>query len=400
MLGPTGIAPIHMAARLDDVAALDELISSGADVNLRDYQDATPLIFAVSSDNPKCIQRLLQAKCNLHLQDEQGWTALHYAVFYSSADAVMMLLVAGASISVADQLGELPVHKLAISHKETQDKLGHLQKTAGFDLDARDEIGWTAMISAVSRNNLSILHCLVGAGASLHVVDNSSRNILHHAAGFSKAEMLNYLTSLALSGINTELPDTWGNSPWAIMQFTIHTPRWTLGNWRQPDLNDLEAFARLYTDIRNRNLGIDIHIIEEVLQALSERDTETSRAKLAHLIRQKEEWKRLDLLRTFRAVDGQIRVGEWEAASYALEDVIEDMEEEMEISPGELIEWWCPQPVESEGGEDNGNEEKDEQDAHNEDDSGSDGEPVVFDNETASSHANHSEDEVATSERD
>ncbi|KAL6415862.1 hypothetical protein AUP68_00067 [Ilyonectria robusta] len=397
MLGPTGIAPIHMAARLDDVAALDELISSGADVNLRDYQYATPLISAVSSDNPKCIQRLLQAKCNLHLQDEQGWTALHYAVFYSSADAVMMLLVAGASISVADQAGELPVHKLAKSHKETQDKLGHLQKTAGFDLDARNGTGWTAMISAVSRNNLSTLHCLVGAGASLHVVDNNSRNILHHAAGFSKAEMLNYLTSLALSGINTDLPDAWGDSPWAIMQHTIHTPRWNLSDWREPDLNDLEAFARLYTDIRNRNLGIDIHIIEEVLQALSERDTETSRAKLAHLIRQKEEWKRLDLLRTFRAVDGQIRVGEWEAASYALRDIVEDMEEEMELSPWEIMGWWN---AEGEEDSDDGNEVTDEEDAHDEDGSGSDGEPAVSNNETPSSHANHSEDEVATSERD
>lgn len=397
MLGPTAIAPIHMAVRLDDVAALDELISSGADVNLRDYHGETPLMSAAISDSPKCIQRLLQAKCNLHLWDEQGWTALHCAVVYSSADAVMMLLVAGASMSVADQAGELPVHKLAKSHKETQDKLGHLQKAAGFDLDARDEGGWTAMACTVRENNLSTLHCLVGAGASLHVVDNRSRNILHIAAAYSNVEIMDYLTSLALSGINTELPDIWGYSPWATIQYAIHIPSWNLGDWRQPDLNELEAFARLCTDIRDRNLGIDIHIIDEVLQALSERDDETSRAKLAHLIRQKEEWKRLDLLQTFRAVDGQIRVGEWEAASYALRDVIEDMEEEMGLSPWD-IKGWCN----TGSGEDidGGNEEKDEEDAHDEDDLRSDGEPVVSNNEAALSQANYSEDEVATSERD
>ncbi|KAH7007310.1 hypothetical protein EDB80DRAFT_718576 [Ilyonectria destructans] len=397
MLGSAGYAPIHMATRLDDVATLDKLISSGADVNLRDYRGETPLISAALWDSPKCVQRLLQAKCNLELQDDQGWTAMHYAVACSSANAAMMMLVAGASISAGDPVGGLPVHKLANSQKETQDKLSHLQKAVGFDLDARDEMGWTAMTHAVKTDNLPTLHCLVGAGASLHLVDNHSRNILHYAAGHSKVETLDYLTSLALSGINTEHLDIDGDTPWGSIQYLLDTPRWNLSSWRRPDSNELEAFARLYWDIRNRNLGIDIHIIEEVLQTLSEKDDETSRAKLAPLIRQKEEWKRFDLLQTFRAVDGQIRAGEWKAAEHTLEDVLEDMEEEMELSPWEIKGWWN---AESEEDSDDGNEETDEEDAHDEDDPGSDGDPVVSGNETASTHADHSEDEIATSETD
>lgn len=397
MIGQTGLAPIHIAARVDDVAALDKLISSGADVDLRAYRGMTPLASAASCDRPKCIQRLLQAKCNVQLQDDAGFTALYYAVAHSSADAVNMMLIAGASISVRGGIVALPVHGLIYSSKDTQEKLSHLQRAAGFDLEARDAFGQTTAARALLENNLSTLRCLVTAGASLHIVDNWSRNILHHAAGFSNVEVLNYLTDLALSGINTELPDVGGFSPWGLIQYTLHTPQWSLGVWKQPDPGELEAFARLYTDIRNRNLGIDIRIIEEVLQALSEQDDGTSRAKLAALIRQKEEWKRFDLLQTFRAVDGQIRAGEWEAASYALKDVIEDMEEEMELSPWEIKGWWN---AESEEDSNDGNEETDEEDAHDEDDSGSDGEPVVSDNETASTHADHSEDEIATSETD
>ncbi|KAF7550932.1 hypothetical protein G7Z17_g5384 [Cylindrodendrum hubeiense] len=396
VLGNMGVAPIHMAAERHPVTVLNELISAGADIDLKDYLGRTPLMVAAACNNMDGVQRLLQAKSNVNLQDDDGWTALHFAVMYASSNAVAMLLLAGASVSVSDTTGESPVHALAYSMEGARDKLSHMQTAAGFDIEAKDISGHTPIMRAIVKNNLPSLRCLVNAGAMLFTADAYSQSCLHLAAGFANVEVLSYLNSLTFSGINSSYLRINGKDPWDILQFTIHSPRWQLGSLRRPDIEAQEAFAQLYQGMRNRNLQSDINILYEVFQALSEKDSGTSRTKLAPLIQQKEEWGRLDLLETLRATADQIRAEEWETASRMLKDAIECMTHEMKLSPGERIVWEIADSDESgeefsnDGDEETDGNDDEENDDDEEDDSGSDGDSSTSHYEDAASDPIHS----------
>ncbi|KAH7139877.1 hypothetical protein B0J13DRAFT_558588 [Dactylonectria estremocensis] len=340
VIGNRGRAPIHDIVVRNQFEALGELISAGANIDLRDSRGWTPLSYAAAYNRLECMQRLLQARCNVHLQNEIGATALHWAVVDGSPEGVAMLLVASASVSARDQTGKSPVHALAHSIEGTGDKLAHLQTAPDFNIETKNSEGWTAIIQAVAMNNATTLRCLVDAGASLVAVTNNSHNILHFAAIHSSVDVLHYLTSRALSGINTELGESRDYSPWDALQLFIHAPRWLVGGGRRPGREEQEAFAQLYQDIRGRNLQNDLEDIAGVLQYLSERHRDAARAKLASIIRQKQEWERFNSVQAFRDIDHQVQQGEWESATYALNDVMQEIRDEMESSPWEKTSYW------------------------------------------------------------
>ncbi|KAH7129218.1 ankyrin repeat-containing domain protein [Dactylonectria macrodidyma] len=395
LIGNRGRAPIHDVIERNQVEALGELISAGADIDLRDYKGWTPLMLAANFNSVECMQRLLRAGCNVRLQNEEGGTALHVAAAFGSAEGVSKLLDAGASVSARNLSGQSPVHELARSSQGTSDKLVHLQTALDFDLEATDIRGRTPVILAIICRNATALRCLVDAGASLLAVTHSSNNILHLAALLSNLDVLHYLTSRTISGINTELSDSAGSIPWDSLQFAIHAPQWILGSSRRPSRDEQEAFEQLYQDIRNRNLQIDIQDIDNVLQSLSLRSQDASRAKLASIIQQKQEWRRLDLVETLQDIDHRIQEGEWESATNALNDVVQEMNEEMESSPWEKTSRWDYLKTETEEdysdeyGSDNDEDDTDcdiSMDSNGE----SDGESTGSDYEDATSQPNSS----------
>jgi ankyrin repeat protein len=62
-------------------AAIGEaLLQQGADVNLANYNDATPLIFASTFGNTEIVQLLLKYKAAVDKKDNSGKTALEHAI--------------------------------------------------------------------------------------------------------------------------------------------------------------------------------------------------------------------------------------------------------------------------------------------------------------------------------
>ncbi|KAF4469670.1 PFS domain-containing [Fusarium albosuccineum] len=276
-----GYAPLHLSARLSNLEALNGLIPAGADVDLRGCGGMTPLAIAAIFDNERVVQRLLQTKKG----DGQN----------------------------------------------AQLKLQHLRNHPDFDLEARDDFGNTALFLALSKNNLPVLQWLVEAGSSLHTINGFSRNIMHYAAGYNNVDVIAHLSSLALSDLDLEQSDAAGYTPWDFFSWTDRTPSWNLCGRRKPTPDEQEAFIRLYQEVRDRNLENDLYRLENVLDCLFREDKEASRAALSPLIKQKQEWERFDLVSTLRAVDGYVRVGEWESASAVICDLVQDIHEELWI---------------------------------------------------------------------
>ncbi|MEI6190961.1 MAG: ankyrin repeat domain-containing protein [bacterium] len=77
---------------LNNEQLLNQLIKSGADVNIKDHNGATPLINAVVNENINAAKLLLKAGANPSLKNNKGRTALDYAdVSISKKDFVDLL---------------------------------------------------------------------------------------------------------------------------------------------------------------------------------------------------------------------------------------------------------------------------------------------------------------------
>ena len=93
----------------DSIAILKLLIDNGADINVRNRYDKTPLHYAVE-DNCffRDIKYLIERGANVDAQDYEGKTPLHIAANLCDARSVQILLDAGASPLSLDQYGKTP----------------------------------------------------------------------------------------------------------------------------------------------------------------------------------------------------------------------------------------------------------------------------------------------------
>lgn len=91
---------------IDDVTADDENDKLIAKPDVRDAAGRTLLMNAAKDSNEKEIKLLIKSGANVNLKDKDGWTALMYAVRYSSnLECTESLLEAGADISLKNKYG-------------------------------------------------------------------------------------------------------------------------------------------------------------------------------------------------------------------------------------------------------------------------------------------------------
>ena len=51
----------------------------GADVNIADFNEVTPLMMACVNKDVKVVKMFIKESVHLDVKDKNGWTALHYA---------------------------------------------------------------------------------------------------------------------------------------------------------------------------------------------------------------------------------------------------------------------------------------------------------------------------------
>ena len=151
------------------------------DVNDRNKEGKTALMFAVESDVPEVVQVLLDAGADANVKDKQGVTALMLAVKNSLPDVVQILLEdADANTSIKDQQGMTALMYAARSN--TTPEIVKKLLGAGADINARDEKGRTALIYAVWKNsNPEIVKVLLDSKADVRAVDKSGHDARWYA---------------------------------------------------------------------------------------------------------------------------------------------------------------------------------------------------------------------------
>ena len=90
------------AAANNNIAKAKRLIAAGANVNSRNENDSTALMYA---DSPDMAELLLAAGAVVDAKQERGWTALMFAAERNSSDVARLLIAAGADLDAKNEDG-------------------------------------------------------------------------------------------------------------------------------------------------------------------------------------------------------------------------------------------------------------------------------------------------------
>lgn len=128
VISTDGSRALHVAAKRGDLNIVQTLLNNGANVDVKDYFQKTPIHIAAGFGNYEIIELLLSrtammtpiaASKIIDEKDFYGCTALHYAARYAHLQALDVLLDNGADINLQDNRGRNSLHHAVIGNKES-----------------------------------------------------------------------------------------------------------------------------------------------------------------------------------------------------------------------------------------------------------------------------------------
>lgn len=188
-----GRTPVHFAAAGGNVGILLRLFEAGANAEAKDKFGATPLHLAAKYCPSEGITTILLHGCSPLAQTERGATPLHWAARSPSesqphlAKRVAILLKAGGDIEARDNEGFTPL----ISATTPAGMVVLLR--AGADPDARTEAGSTRLMFAAKADDVPAAQILLGAGADADLADMRGSTALHFAAAENGVKVVRLL---------------------------------------------------------------------------------------------------------------------------------------------------------------------------------------------------------------
>ena len=211
-----GTTALHWAAHLDNLAAADLLIKSGANASAANRYGATPLWLACVNGSAPMIERLLNAGADPNTTMSEGDTALMTAARTGNVAAVRALLTRGAGVDARENWKgqtalmwaaagnnaaavEALVEAGADVHARTKYQKVQLFQTGGFgrraerNSDVTKQSGFTALHFAVRAGALDAIKVLLKSGATLHDTTSDGTGVLVMAIASTHFELADWL---------------------------------------------------------------------------------------------------------------------------------------------------------------------------------------------------------------
>lgn len=232
-----GSTPLHWAAHRDDLAKVDQLIRSGANVNAANDIGATPLWAASVHGSAPVLKRLLDAGANPNAALVSGETPLMAASRAGKVDAVAALLAKRANPNARGTRGQTAL-MWAVAQKHAAVVKALL--AGGADVHARSDT-WTQMM-AVPPHGLPEYNRLIPHGGD---------TALMFAARVGDLESAKLLVEF---GANPSDADAWGVSATTLATFSGYgdLARFLLEKGADPN-NDKPGFTALHCAIMRRD---------------------------------------------------------------------------------------------------------------------------------------------------
>jgi ankyrin repeat protein len=222
-----GAAPLALAARGGHAALVERFLAEGAAIDARDLAGGTALYAAVESERPTTVAALLNRGADPNLAGRSDVSPLAAAAFKGNDRIVELLLGRGADANHMDATGKAPivyaaargfalvVRRLLDAGVDAKARYGNdltaLMWAAGHEdgvgagaavevvdllisrgaaVDAADNRGRTALMTAAERGDAAVVETLVGRGAGRVLHDKAGKAACDLAASEAVLEKL------------------------------------------------------------------------------------------------------------------------------------------------------------------------------------------------------------------
>jgi ankyrin repeat protein len=187
-------------AKNGDLDNLKLLIDEGVNINSVDSGwGSTALMFATQNNRVNCVQELLSAGADVHIRNKNGFTALHYSC---DVNCMKLLLDAGSDINAQTNSG----NTLLMFTNNTKCFAELLR--LGVDVGIRNKNGETILHLTGSRPD--DIKLAVEMGADINVQNNNGNTCLHIASGLEYYDTINVLLQL---GADPSIQNNNGKTP-------------------------------------------------------------------------------------------------------------------------------------------------------------------------------------------
>jgi len=189
----SGVRPIERSTNIETTEPnvphrLFDLAASAGDLARNPVKLATALRWAAREGDLEAFTSFLNAGADVNAKDEDGWTPLMYAVSNNNREIVVALLNAGADVNAKHKDGVT-----ALMAAKTPGVITALLNT-GADIHATDINGVTAlMVAARSSENPEVIAALLKGGADIHAKCNKGITVLAYAAANSNSGAISVL---------------------------------------------------------------------------------------------------------------------------------------------------------------------------------------------------------------
>ena len=173
--------PLHRAAHDGDSARVTRLLETGASVDGTTRHGVTPLALAASRGHAAVVHTLLAAGADPTLASPLGETPLMVAARTGVVDSVRALLLHGAGADVDAREGWRGQTALMWAAAEGHAAVVAPLATAGADVDARSDGGFTPLAFAVRAGHANAVAGLLEAGADIGLALPDGTSALHLA---------------------------------------------------------------------------------------------------------------------------------------------------------------------------------------------------------------------------
>lgn len=178
------------AAERGDLAAVQQLLSSGVSVNAQREEDGdTALMTSTREGHTSVATFLVERNADLNLRNKNNFCALSAAASNNRLALLRLLLARGARVRSADNL---TVGVLGAFHGGHYEALELLLKS-GASPEEETFVGHTALMFAVERNDRQAVTILLQYGASANNGDYQESTAMHRAARLTSTELIERL---------------------------------------------------------------------------------------------------------------------------------------------------------------------------------------------------------------
>ena len=188
---------LQQAAAANNVTAVSELLSRGANIEARDSNGRSALLLATQAGAVDAARVLIEAGADVNAKDYISDSPYLYAGAEGPLEILRMTLANGADLKSVNRYGGTAL--IPAAHHGHVDIVRELLNT-DIDIDHVNEPGWTALLEAVILGDggpvhTEIVRLLLEAGADREIADNDGVTPLQHARQRGYSSMIELLSA-------------------------------------------------------------------------------------------------------------------------------------------------------------------------------------------------------------